>query len=53
LKIGVFHHSTVTRTDCQPVEPFEWTVREFVLIHSLLGRTEYRVLGRWPLAAGA
>lgn len=37
----------------EPVEPFEWTVREFVLIHSLLGRTEYRVLGRWPLAAGA
>ncbi|MGN2252376.1 RNA 2',3'-cyclic phosphodiesterase [Frateuria sp. GZRe12] len=37
----------------QPIEPFEWTVQEFVLIHSLLGRTEYRVLGRWPLAAGA
>jgi hypothetical protein len=28
-------------------------VREFLLIHSLLGRTEYRVLGRWPLAGGA
>ncbi|UGB37094.1 RNA 2',3'-cyclic phosphodiesterase [Frateuria soli] len=36
----------------QPVEPLRWTVREFLLIHSLLGRTEYRVLGRWPLPAG-
>ncbi|HEV2539730.1 MAG TPA: RNA 2',3'-cyclic phosphodiesterase [Frateuria sp.] len=34
----------------QPVEPLEWTAGEFLLIHSLLGRTEYRVLGRWPLA---
>ena len=37
----------------QPIEPFGWTVHEFVLIHSLLGRTEYRVLGRWPLEGGA
>ena len=35
----------------QPVEPLAWPVREFVLIHSLLGRTEYRVLGRWLLDA--
>lgn len=34
----------------QPVAPIEWPVRELLLIHSLLGRTEYRVLGRWPLA---
>lgn len=34
----------------QPIEPLGWTVLEFVLIHSLLGRSEYRVLGRWPLA---
>jgi RNA 2',3'-cyclic 3'-phosphodiesterase len=33
----------------QAVEPIGWPVREFLLIHSLLGRTEYRVLGRWPL----
>ncbi|HET6807058.1 MAG TPA: RNA 2',3'-cyclic phosphodiesterase [Frateuria sp.] len=33
-----------------PVEPLGWRVGEFLLIHSLLGRTEYRVLGRWPLA---
>ncbi|MEI7037730.1 2'-5' RNA ligase family protein [Fulvimonas yonginensis] len=39
----------------QPIEPIGWEAREFVLIHSLLGRTEYRVLGRWALAwrAGA
>ncbi|NUO73845.1 MAG: RNA 2',3'-cyclic phosphodiesterase [Frateuria sp.] len=35
----------------QPVETLAWPVHEFLLIHSLLGRTEYRVLGRWPLAA--
>jgi len=32
-----------------PVEPVRWTVREFVLIHSLLGKTQHRVLGRWSL----
>jgi 2'-5' RNA ligase len=37
----------------QPVEPLGWPVHEFLLIHSLLGRTEYRVLGRWPLAGKA
>jgi RNA 2',3'-cyclic 3'-phosphodiesterase len=33
----------------QVIPPVAWTVREFVLIHSLLGRGEYRALGRWPL----
>lgn len=33
----------------QVIEPVAWTVREFVLVHSLLGRTEHRVLGRWSL----
>ena len=33
----------------QPIEPITWTVREFVLVHSLIGRTEHRILGRWPL----
>ena len=37
----------------QPVEPLGWPVHEFLLIHSLLGRTEYRVLGRWPLGGRA
>ncbi len=35
----------------QPVERIAWPAREFVLVHSLLGRTEHRILGRWPLAA--
>jgi len=33
----------------QPIEPIDWKVREFVLVHSLVGRTEHRILGRWPL----
>ncbi|HDR9506831.1 ligase [Burkholderia cepacia] len=32
-----------------PTEPITWTVREFVLIHSWLGKTHYDVIGRWPL----
>jgi 2'-5' RNA ligase len=30
----------------QPIEPISWTVREFVLIHSMQGHTH---LARWPL----
>lgn len=33
----------------EPIEPVAWTVREFVLVRSLLGKTEHRILGRWPL----
>jgi 2'-5' RNA ligase len=33
------------------VEPVTWTVREFVLVHSLLGRTVHVPLARWPLSA--
>lgn len=32
-----------------PVEPINWTVREFVLVHSLLGQHRHVPLGRWPL----
>jgi RNA 2',3'-cyclic 3'-phosphodiesterase len=31
------------------VDPVTWTVRDFVLIHSLLGQTKHIHLGRWPL----
>jgi RNA 2',3'-cyclic 3'-phosphodiesterase len=31
------------------VEPISWQVTEFFLIHSLLGRSEHRILGRWSL----
>jgi 2'-5' RNA ligase len=33
----------------QAIEPIGWTVREFVLVHSLIGQTKHIVLGRWPL----
>ena len=31
------------------VEAVGWTVQEFVLVHSLYGRTRYAQLERWPL----
>ena len=31
------------------IEPLDWTVREFALVHSLLGRTRHIPLARWPL----
>lgn len=33
----------------RPVEPVGWTVRELVLVHSLLGRSRHVPLARWPL----
>lgn len=36
----------------QPVPPIVWQVLGFALVHSLLGRTEHRVLGRWDLREG-
>jgi len=33
----------------QAIEPVTWTVREFVLMRSLLGMSRYETLGRWPL----
>lgn len=35
----------------QPTERIGWTVTEFALVHSLLGRGQYDILGRWPLRA--
>jgi 2'-5' RNA ligase len=32
------------------IEPISWTVRDFVLVHSLLGKTTHDHLGRWPLS---
>jgi RNA 2',3'-cyclic 3'-phosphodiesterase len=37
--------------DERPIEAASWNVREFVLMHSLLGRTRHIALERWPLAA--
>jgi 2'-5' RNA ligase len=33
----------------QAIEPIGWTASEFVLVHSLLGKGVYNILGRWPL----
>jgi 2'-5' RNA ligase len=31
------------------VEPIGWTVKDFVLVHSVLGKTQHVHLGRWTL----
>ena len=31
----------------EPVAPIGWTVHELALVHSLIGRGQHRVLGRW------
>jgi 2'-5' RNA ligase len=33
----------------QPIEPIRFVARDFVLIHSRLGLTQYEVIDRWPL----
>lgn len=33
----------------QTIAPIAWMVREFVLVHSLLGKTEHRIVQRWSL----
>jgi 2'-5' RNA ligase len=33
----------------RPIGALRWTVREFVLMHSLLGRNARVPLARWPL----
>ena len=35
--------------DEHPVAPISWTATEFVLVHSLLGRTKHVILDRWAL----
>ena len=30
-------------------DPLTWSVREFVLVHSVVGMSLHRYLGRWPL----
>jgi 2'-5' RNA ligase len=37
----------------ESVRPIGWAVHEFVLVHSLLGRSRYNVLARFPLRAQA
>lgn len=33
----------------RPIEPLAWEAAELVLVHSLVGRTQHNLLGRWPL----
>lgn len=33
----------------RPIDPIGWTVRDFVLIHSVLGQGRYEVVERWQL----
>jgi len=53
VKSGFTPHVTLLRdrvlVDAQAVDPIGWTVREFALVHSLLGQTRHIVLARWPL----
>ncbi|MBB3655919.1 2'-5' RNA ligase [Rhizobium sp. BK650] len=30
-------------------QPLRWTIREFLLIHSIYGKSEHHVINRWPL----
>jgi len=34
------------------IDPITWRVQDFMLIHSLLGKTTHIHLGRWPLKSG-
>lgn len=36
----------------EAVHPVSWRVREFVLVHSLLGQTRHVPIGRWALHGG-
>jgi 2'-5' RNA ligase len=33
----------------RPIQPISWTVRDFVLVDSLIGKTQHIELDRWPL----
>jgi 2'-5' RNA ligase len=46
-------HVTLLRDELRAppfvIEPISWTVKDFVLVHSLLGKTTHVHLGRWHL----
>ena len=35
----------------QAIDPIHWQARDFALVHSVVGRGEYRVVKSWPLAS--
>lgn len=53
---GYMPHITLLYDTCgieeHAIEPIRWTVREFVLVHSLLGQGRHIPLGRWRLEGG-
>lgn len=52
-RCAVASHMTLMRSEAilraRRLEPIAWTVREIVLVHSLLGKATHRVVGRLPL----
>ncbi|WP_255682914.1 RNA 2',3'-cyclic phosphodiesterase [Dyella sp. 2HG41-7] len=36
--------------DATSLTPIEWSVDRFVLIHNIVGKGSYRILGSWPLS---
>ena len=46
----LYDHRIVMEREIQTVR---WTVRDFALVHSLLGQTRYVQLARWPLQSAA
>jgi RNA 2',3'-cyclic 3'-phosphodiesterase len=53
LPLNFTPHLTLSYDNCRIKErfvgPISWTVREFELVLSLVGKTKYDVLGRWQL----
>lgn len=41
----------VSRPATRSIRPIVWEARDFVLIHSVVGKTRHIELGRWPLIA--
>lgn len=46
-------HLTLAYRKCGPasraIQPVEWLVEEFALVHSLIGQGRHAVLARWPI----
>ena len=57
--VGQFTHSTFTPhltlfwdprlIEPHAIPPISWSATEFVLVHSIVGRSHHEVIGRWPL----
>lgn len=56
VKSGFTPHMTIGYDDRRIpefplIQEMRWTAREFVLVHSLLGRNKHEELGKWQLSA--